>query len=170
MTRRGFSLIEILVATVLAAVLMTAVLLMLAGVARDRRTVTALNAADAPPGLVDLIAWDLGNARSIAATADGDSTTLVGVGGIDAATLQPNGRLVRVTYSLLPDGTARNLWRTQEYLDDPARPGRWRELVAADTAEFAVGTGSTAPAAVPRHVRLRLATKGPNVNRDLWIK
>jgi prepilin-type N-terminal cleavage/methylation domain-containing protein len=170
MTRRGFSLIEILVATVLAAVLMTGVLYMLAGVARDRRTVGGLNAAAAPPGIVSLITWDLSNARSIAVSADRMSTVLVGVGGIDPATLQPNGRLVRVTYQLLPDGKSHNLWRTQEYLDDPVHKEQWRELVAAEAADFSIGSGPTNPTQVPRRVRLRLATKRQNIDQDLWIK
>ena len=121
MKRRGFSLIEMLVATVLAAVLMSAVLMMAAGVARDRRKLTTLNSAAPPEGVIELLRWDLSNAQSISLGPDDQSIVLVGVNGIDSAALTPNGRLVQVSYQLQPNGRSNDLWRVQSCLDDRSR-------------------------------------------------
>ncbi len=127
MSRRGFTLIEMLLATVLAAVLMTAVLLALSGLSRDR---AAMAAADPHHirGAADLIEWDLRYAHTATAGAEDVVVELVGNNGIVRGTLTPDGRLVRVTYRRA--GNA--LWRQQEYLDDPARPERWQEQAAGD--------------------------------------
>jgi prepilin-type N-terminal cleavage/methylation domain-containing protein len=167
MKRRAFSLVEMLVATVLSAVLMSAVLAMIAGVSRDRRTLTSLNADTAQNGATELFRWDLSNAQSLAIGPGSQMVILVGVGGVDAATLVPNGRLVRVTYRMQSD---RTLWRVQEYLDDPARPQVWEELVAANVTSFSVFPGSNEPSPVPSHLRLRLAAAELRLDQDLWIK
>jgi hypothetical protein len=55
---------------------------------------------------------------------------------MDRRTLAPTNRLTRVVYRISPDSSA--LSRTQEYLDDPAGPQRWSELVAADVARLEI--------------------------------
>ncbi len=166
--RRAFTLIEMLVATVLSAVLMLAVLAMMAAVARDRRSLNFLNSTPADRGLVDLVQWDLANAQSISRNARDQSVVLVGVGGIDAASLSPDGRLVQVTYQI--QSSTNNLWRVQQYLDDPARPAVWQELVASKVSSFDIDPNPGPESAVGRRMRLRATTANGGIDKNLWIK
>ena len=117
-----------LLATVLSAILMAAVLAVLAGLSRDRAAMKQVSRPTAVP-VAGLIAFDLQHARTYAATGD-VVLELVGNNGIDRRTRRPDGRLVRVTYRQ----AAGQLWRQQEYLDDPARPDAWQDLAATGFA------------------------------------
>jgi hypothetical protein len=145
-----------LVASVLAAVLLAAVLAVTAGMGRERQRLAAAGEAAARPGrpepLLDLLRRDLANADTIAPTADGRGVHLVGHGGLDARSLAPTGRLTRVTYRVRVDlpagggGTGRPcLVREQRTLDDRVRPDVWAEVVAVGVRRLMVGD----PAAVP---------------------
>src|SRR3954453_16944240 len=98
MSRRAFTLLEMLLATALASVLMAAVLLMLAGVSRDRRRVSAGAASPMPQTIEERIRWDITNAQTIGVARDGGSVVLTGHGAIDGQSLTSNGRLAQVTY------------------------------------------------------------------------
>ncbi len=135
--KTGFSLIEMLVATVLSAVLMSALLAVLAGVARDRRLLRAMTPTPPATG-IDLLEWDVRNASTISSAADAP-LILVGNDGIDRASLAPDGRLVRVVYRVVD----KTLWRQQEYLDDPVRPMPWQELMSADFRSLSVNREGT---------------------------
>jgi prepilin-type N-terminal cleavage/methylation domain-containing protein len=181
MNRRAFTLIEMLLATALAAVLMAAVLTMLAGVARDRRRVNAVTASPTPQPLIERIRWDLANAQTMDMGRDGGSVVLTGHGGIDHRSLISNGRLVQVTYRT----TVGCLMREQEYLDSPAQPDRWREVVVGavrsfrmtpessdatpvDTSDGAATTVTTVPSRV--RVRIESSRAGGSIDQELWIK
>ncbi len=154
----AFTLVEMLVATVLSAVLMGAVLAALAGVARDRRTVRSLNRPTATAAL-DLLEWDLANADTAdtdaVAAGTADVLTLVGNDGIDRRSLAPDGRRVRVVYR----AAGPVLWRRQEYLDDPARPDPWQERVAGDFRSLTLRpTPGPGPTPVPRRAVIGFTT------------
>lgn len=193
MKRNAFTLIEMLLATVLSAVLMAAVLGILGGVARDRNRLAAAEAAPRYGPLVDRIAWDLANARTMNQSLDGLSLVLTGHGGIDPATLEPNGRLARVAYRIYPDGSGGCLVREQQYLDEPAAPAPWREWAGQGVTAIRVDGASTpepqdgaAPAIGPApvvaplqrgpasrlgaRVRLHLEINGAAIDRDLQVR
>lgn len=138
-----------LLATVLAAVLLAAVLAVTAGMGRERQRLAAADEAAAGPGrpgpLLDLLRRDLANADTFVPSADGQGVVLVGHGGLDPRTLAPTGRLTRVVYRVRPgptaaDGTGRTcLVREQRTLDDPARPDAWAEVVAVGVGKLRVG-------------------------------
>ena len=92
MTRRAFSLIEMLVATVLVAVLMGGAMMLLAGVNRDVRTMSGAG-RDHVDRVLDLMTRDLENAAATLTSADGRSIVLLGNVGIDRGTLAHDGRL-----------------------------------------------------------------------------
>jgi prepilin-type N-terminal cleavage/methylation domain-containing protein len=182
MNRRAFTLLEMLLATALAAVLMAAVLLMLTGVARDQ---THLNAAAAaasplPQTLVDRMRWDIVNAESIDFGRDGSSVVLIGHGAIDRQSLTGNARFCQVTYRL----ASGCLTREQQYLDNPGQPDRWRELVAGNVRGFRItpestdafpagengGVASATAVTVPSRVRLNLEAQNVSIDQELWIK
>ena len=194
MRRNAFSLIELLVATTLSAVLMAAVLAILAGVSRDRKRLTAAQNLPSPRAMIDRFQWDLTNAQTLSQTADGRWLELVGHGGIDYKTLAPNGRLVTVDYRLYQDGDTSCLVREQKYLDDPAAPNPWRELISIGVSSFHVIAQSTdeltsdqqtprtglilasdlrpkAPVVhVPESVRLQITMPTGIVDRELWVR
>jgi prepilin-type N-terminal cleavage/methylation domain-containing protein len=143
MSRRfGFTLVEMMLATVLAALLMAGVLTVVSGLSRDQRRMRA-KLADERPGLaVELIRRDLGNAMAMIRSADGNGIVLVGHCGIDRGTLSASGRLAKVTYRMRGRGAGAALVREQEYLDDEVRRERWGEVVLAGVRGFEMAAGS----------------------------
>jgi prepilin-type N-terminal cleavage/methylation domain-containing protein len=160
MKRDAFSLVEMLVATALAAVLMAAVLTIAAGVSRDRRRLEVSESTPSPDVMIERIRWDLTNASAMIPSPDGLNLTLIGHGGIDRQTLRPTGRLARVAYHCRRVGSTHCLVREQAYLDDPANPNPWRDLVACDVASLRLAPLSTDADPVDEELYLRAG--GPN--------
>lgn len=158
MTRpRAFTLIEMLVAAVLTAVLLGGVMTVSSALARDaRRTSNRMTDTGAIDAAFDLIRWDLTNASSGA-----DGLALTGHGGLNRATLRPDGRLARVVYRIRAGA---GLVREQRYLDDPARPEPWSDLVLAGATEIESFTGDGASAGTTVRIRLR---GGSSIRRKL---
>jgi prepilin-type N-terminal cleavage/methylation domain-containing protein len=198
-SRRAFSLFEMLVATILAAILMGGVLWMSAALARDQQRLAARSETSID-GIVQLLRFDLANARTMTQSPDGRVLVLIGHGGLDRRTLAATNRLARVTYRIDSErgGT---LSRTQEYIDDRVRPQRWSELFATNVARidaisasgdseivsepavsasmFAsghrIGDVKIVPQAppsltVPTRVRLRIASSSAPVDQEIWIR
>ena len=164
--RKAFTLVEILVAVTIAAVLIAAVLALLTDVGRDHKRLAADLATFRPDAVVELLRWDLTNADSITPTRDG--IALRGHGGIDAATLRPNNRLVLVSYVVRREGRASYLVRDQRYLDDPVRPQPWSDVVTAGVAAVTV---TPVGSVKPERVTVRLAFSGSRgVTEQLWVR
>jgi prepilin-type N-terminal cleavage/methylation domain-containing protein len=166
-TRRrcGFTLVEILLAVTIATLLMAAVLAMLGGIGRDRRRLAARSESNRPAAAIELLRWDLTNAETISPMVDG--VMLQGHGGIDPSSLEPNNRLVRVTYRVRREGGASDLFREQRYLDDPVRPQRWDDLVLRDVRRVAV-----APSGNPKspRVSVQLVRDKGTFTEQLWVQ
>jgi prepilin-type N-terminal cleavage/methylation domain-containing protein len=145
--RRAFTLIEMLMATALTALLLGAVLSVASALARDARRARPALAPQNTDAAFDQLRWDIANASSMSASRDGRELVLIGHGGIDSATMRPTGRLARVAYQ----STAAGLVRRQEYLDDPAHPQAWSELLLA---------GASGIAAEPASLDLERASEG----------
>ena len=129
MKRSAFTLLEMLLATVLAALLMGGVLLMTTAIARDRARLTADQNHPRDTRLFNQLRWDLTNAATMAQLDNGRGLILTGHGGLDSQTLAPTGRLTRVIYEVRGHGHEAALFRRQYYLDEPTRPEPWTELV-----------------------------------------
>jgi prepilin-type N-terminal cleavage/methylation domain-containing protein len=194
MKHSGFSLIELLLATVLSAVLMAGVLVILSGVARDRVRLNAAENVPSPDPIIARFQWDLANAQTMSQSPDGRSLSLTGHGGIDPVTLAPNGRLASVSYRLYRDETMNHLVREQHYLDDPAAPRPWRELIATGVTGFhvvalspgeqvseldqprdpskPVRPGEITPGVyrVPARIGLQIVQLTGVVDRELWVR
>jgi len=196
---RAFTLIEMLIAVMLAAILMGGVLSMSAALARDQNQLAA-RTQDTSAGIVDLLRFDLANARSITQSPDGQTLVLVGHGGLDRRTMSPTNRLTRVIYRI--DAATGNLTREQSYLDDAARPARWSELTATGITriditptsgdseivrEPALGAAMFAPnrrtgdvkaagqslpesRSVATRVRVRIASASSPVDQEIWVR
>jgi hypothetical protein len=174
---RAFTLLEMLLATTLATVLIGAVLMVLSAVARDRQRLTKLDAGTESSPFLDGLRWDLCNAQTMAGAVDGRSLVLIGHGALDSRTLLPTGRLARVTYRAAEEGKPFHLVREQMLLDDPARPEKWRELVSGDISGlWVIATGTPlansggAEIPVPSRVRIHLETSSQAMDESLWIR
>ena len=163
--RRAFTLIEILLAVTIAAVLMAAVLAVVSGLGRDQRRLAVDEKTNRPSAAIELLRWDLTNGSTITPTADG--IVLRGHGGIDPSSLRPNNRLTRVTYRIRRDGRESNLVREQRYLDDPIRPQPWSDLVLRDVRAIGVTPNGTPDS--PR-VSVLLVRESGTVTEQLWVR
>jgi prepilin-type N-terminal cleavage/methylation domain-containing protein len=123
----GFTLVEMLVATVLAAILMGGVLAAASTLSRDRRRMEVRQSISRSAGMMEVIRRDLANGAAMVRSSP-EGFELVGFGGIDPKTLAGDQRLVRIAYRVARGGV---LVREQAYLDDAIRPQRWREVVAS---------------------------------------
>jgi prepilin-type N-terminal cleavage/methylation domain-containing protein len=138
--RRAFTLIELVAATALSAVLLTVVLSVVRTVNRPQPTSDATTELAAP--LSRQLQWDLANA--VVLRTDARGLTLGGYGSLDPATLEPTHVPVVVTYTLRPAGDRLWLVREQSSLDALAEGGTWDELACGDVAAFTVDAPPTA--------------------------
>lgn len=153
MARRGFTLIEMLLATVLAALLLGGVLTVTAAMSKDSaRTTTLPEPARSP--IVRLLEWDLTNAATMQPSDDGQSLTLVGNGALDPRTMSPDGRLARVVYRI--DPRIRALTREQRYLDDDIRPEPWVELLGTGVKRLDVSANIESDLKIPNHLSISI--------------
>lgn len=138
MTRkpRAFTLLEMLLATTLAALLLAAVLNLTAALSRDRVRIDQA-ASVRSPGALDLIRSDLSNSLAILSNT-GTELELLGYAGIDPQSLVADRRLTRVLYRIERRGAASVLLREQVYLDDMIRPDAWSDLVAVGATRLTV--------------------------------
>jgi len=142
--RPGFSLLEILLACTLAAMLTAAVLAMATGLAKDRHRIEARSGAQSDLRHLDLLRQDLAN--SAAMIRVDDAITLIGHNALNPATLSPDGRLARVTWRIDRSKSAGGtvLVREQAYLDDPVRPRAFAEIAAVGPTAFSVSSAGVA--------------------------
>jgi type II secretory pathway component PulJ len=170
----GFTLIELMLASALSVLLIGGVLFSLAALSRDAAVAETKIQSGNVTATLDLLQWDLTNARSVSQSPDHRTLVLVGHGAIGPDTLRPNGRLVRVVYSCSTRGNVWRLTRQQQYLDDPARPQGWTELVSETISSIQVLPAASAPleedGPMPQWVRLRVY--GPNlaVEKTICVK
>ncbi len=173
MRRGGFTLIELMLASTLSVLLIGGVLFALASLSRDARASVAKDPAAELKGTLELLQWDLSNARSVSQSADHRTIVLEGHGAIAPDTLRPNGRLARVVYSCQWRGGVWRLTRGQQYLDDPARPQNWTDLAGMGVSSIEVlpaGGREEEPGKMPQWVRLRLYDPGVAVEKQICIR
>src|SRR2546430_271794 len=94
---RAFTLLEMLLATILAAILMGGVLAMSAALARDQKRLSSRAESNAD-GIIELLRFDLANARTMTQSNEGRMLVLVGHAGLDRRSLTATNRLTRVVY------------------------------------------------------------------------
>jgi prepilin-type N-terminal cleavage/methylation domain-containing protein len=136
---RAFTLVEMLLASTLAAVLMAAVLTVAAALARDQRRMEAGQAADHAPAEFGLLRRDLANGAALISSGDSDTFELISHAGLDPRTLGATQRLTLIRYHIArPSGARPILVREQRFLDDPIRPQSSREIVATGVTRLAI--------------------------------
>lgn len=147
--KRAFTLIEMLAATALSALLMVGLMRVIGTVrspGRSEPSPLARNASEAHEGLLDavnLIEWDLVHARTI--QLGQNTVTVEGYGSLqrtdglsrdDFSRIARPHRPVRVRYLLRTIAGQTWLIRQQTDLDDPTNRSTWTELVACGVDRF----------------------------------
>ena len=166
MRSRGFTLIELMLASVLCAILMGGVLAVLGGTARDRKRLGAVEAMTDSRAVADLIGRDLTAADMFSSSVDGRTLVMVGHGAIDHRTLTATHRFVRVTYRVVGREPNVHLIRRQESLDDAAHREDWQGLVAAGVSSI----GVTRLGTVPTRAILTLGHGAQAERREMFLK
>jgi type II secretory pathway component PulJ len=173
MRRTGFTLLELMLASTLSVLLIAGVLFALASLSRDARAAVAKKPASDLKATLELLQWDLTNARSVSQSSDHRTLVLEGHGAIAPETLRPNGRLARVVYSCQLRGNVWRLTRNQQYLDDPARPQNSNNLVGTGISSIEVlpvGGLENEPQKMPQWVRVRVYGPGAAVEKQICIR
>ena len=133
----GFTLIEMVAAAALAAILLGAALAVFSGIARDRARLVASQPHEVQSNalLMELLRKDLASATSM--TFGTNRLVLQTFGSLDPVTLESVDRPSRVTYQLLTDLSPPQLVREQSFLDEPAPP-LIKDLLALGITRFDV--------------------------------
>ena len=133
----GFTLIEMVAAAALAAILLGAALAVFSGIARDRARLVASQTYEVEnnAALFELLRKDIASATSM--TFDHNVLVLQSFGSLDPATLESVDRPSRVTYRLLTDSSPPQLIREQLFMDEPA-PRLIKGLLAVGMTRFDV--------------------------------
>jgi hypothetical protein len=195
----AFTLIEMIVATIAATLLIAGVLLMTSTLGRDRARLTRSQSTPPQTQLLQQLHRDLTNSTTLAQLNNGHALILTGNNGIDPSTLIVNGRLSRVIYEIRGNGFDAALFRHQKYLDDPARSEDWTELISLSTTALFVipdaagfepverppqPTAASSPEEsppppfrrapkqffIPAHARIHMQRPSGNVDEDLWLR
>jgi prepilin-type N-terminal cleavage/methylation domain-containing protein len=155
MRRPAFTLVELLAATALAAMLLAAGFRVVGSLGRARAALARQDLARSYAAeAVDLLRWDLANARYMK-SVPGD-LTLTGYGGLDPDSLAPRHRPVTVRYHLAAAAGRNWLVREQADLDVATNRNRSSALVCSGLAGFDVW-----PAAGPEAVAGRTGAASP---------
>ncbi len=136
--RPAFTLIEMLLASTLAALLMAGVLFLTASLSRDRQRLESRTQSEPLDAAFDLLRRDLASTAAMIPSPRGDGIALIGSAGLDPAALTADGRLCRITWRIRRQGDRSMLLREQAFLDDPIRPQPWTEVVAIDATALAI--------------------------------
>jgi hypothetical protein len=144
--RRAFTILELLAATALTALLMAAVLHVVGAIGASRATLARHSDAGAwRSDLLDLVRRDMTNASKVTFRADG--MTLTGRAALEAGTLELRHEPVTVVYGLsVIDGRAW-LVRRQSPREGLSHAPAWAELVCPNVTGFVVRRASSIPGA-----------------------
>jgi prepilin-type N-terminal cleavage/methylation domain-containing protein len=128
-SHRGFTMIEMLAATALTALLMIVLLRVIAGLGQSRAALTRDEHRHAwPTSMLGLIRWDLAHAQKWSPLPDGFA--LEGFGGLDPATRYPDGLPVTVRYEVV--ASAGKNWLLRRQMTTNRASDTWSEMICAD--------------------------------------
>lgn len=135
----GLTLVELLAATVLATLLMGAVLGLLTSLTRNQRTILKSHGIPDPwqTRLQELFEWDLQNSRSLQATPNGFQ--LEGFAGRDFSTGTPLHCPCRITYEIIDDEDRQHLIRRETQTESLNLDNTTSALACLDVGQVVCG-------------------------------
>lgn len=179
---RGFTLLELIAANVIAVIILGSVTVALRMVNRSQQQARSAAAAVNPAreGIVSLLRNDLANSRRMWQYPDGSGVVLSGYAGLSSATMQPTGELCRVYYRVA-NGV---LVRVQEPIDGPAGRRNWSEMVCPGVTKFvlvpvpdreelpAQDDDPRAGVRLSGRVTLTIQSRDPahSISEELWLR
>jgi type II secretory pathway pseudopilin PulG len=136
--RNGFTLVELMAASIATVILVGAVFGVLGGITRDRQKLVAARLSDrsAVDSVVELLRHDLLSATSLR-NADG-TVVLHTFNRLDPDGLEPTERPTIVTYRVEDEGSIPCLLRRQVTIDEPVPPSPFSALVACHVRKIEV--------------------------------
>lgn len=140
--RRGLTMVEMLAATLLAALLMSAVLGVLKAVTSHQKAFTRGLQESWQPHLCALLEWDLCNSKTVLLTSDGFE--LRGFAGRDLVSGMPLHCRTSIQYAVKKVRDESWLVRTETHLDAPNLDSVRRELVLSRVEQIVLGGSGTA--------------------------
>jgi hypothetical protein len=142
--RRGLTIVEVLAATLLSALLMSAVLGVLKAVTGHQKVFTQGLQESWQPQLCALLEWDLSNSKTVLFTDDGFE--LRGFSGRDLASGMPLHCRTSIQYLVKKVRDESCLVRTETHLDAPNLDSVRSELVLSRVERIILGDpGSSTP-------------------------
>ena len=144
--RRAFTILELLAATALTALLMAAVLHVVGAIGASRAALARHAGAGAwQADLLNLVRRDMTNASKVTLRADG--MALTGRAALDAGTLELRHEPVTVVYGLSVIDGRSWLVRRQSPREGLSHAPAWGELICPDVSGFVVRRASSMPGA-----------------------
>jgi type II secretory pathway pseudopilin PulG len=184
MKRKAFTLLELLLANMLIAILLGALLLLISSLSREQKKMTVVLDQDPTRSILALLRHDLSNSESARALPNQRGFILTGHAGLDSKTLTPTDRRARVIYEIRRRGNVLCLIREQSYLDDPIKPQRFEELIATNITSLSIsGSAASTPAdddelnindttafTLPSSVSVHLGMPNRAMNQELFLR
>src|SRR2546429_5013762 len=144
MKRKAFTLLELLLANMLIAILLGALLLLISSLSREQKRTTAAQDQDPTNSILTLLRHDLSNSESARPLPNQRGFILTGHAGLDSKSLTPTDRRTRVIYEIRRRANTLWLIREQTYLDDAIKPQHFEELIATNITSLSLsGAGAT---------------------------
>ncbi len=168
--RNGFTLIEALAATALAAIMMTAVMSVVSAIARsDKASGGDVHDADWRGRVIQVIRRDLQHADEVQSLED--RVILTGYVSLDRETLKPTHRPAVVTYAINQYAGKSWLLRTQTDLESRSLHNAWTQVVCSGVRGLAVSTQSGVSEAGPSDALLteERGTDNDQTNESLAV-
>jgi hypothetical protein len=140
--RRGLTMVEVLAATLLSALLMASVLGVLKGVTGHQKVFTKDFHESWQSRLGALLEWDLSNSKTVLVTPDGFE--LRGFAGRDFVSGLPLHCRTSIQYVVKKIRDESCLVRTETHLDAPNLDGQRSELVLTGVEQIVLGESASA--------------------------
>jgi type II secretory pathway pseudopilin PulG len=183
MKRKAFTLLELLLANMLIAILLGAMLVLISSLSREQKKSTAAQDEGPANSILSLLRRDLSNSESARPLPNQRGFILTGHAGLDSKSLTPTDRRSRVIYEIRRRANTICLIREQTYLDDPIKPQHFEELIATNITSLSLsGTGAisaedeelnlddTAAFSLPSSVMVHLAFGDRGINQELFLR
>ena len=183
MNRKAFTLLELLLANMLIAILLGAMLVLISSLSREQKRTTTAQDQDPTNSILTLLRRDLANSESARPLPNQRGFILIGHAGLDSKSLTPTDRRSRVIYEIRRRANMLCVIREQIYLDDPIKPQHFEELIATSIPSLSLsGTGAisddddalnldyTAAFSLPSSVVIHLAFRDHALNQELFLR
>ena len=184
MKRKAFTLLELLLANLLIAILLGALLLLISSLSREQKKTTAALDRDPTNSILALLRHDLSNSESARSFPNQRGFILTGHAGLDPRSLTPTDRRTRVIYEIRRKANVLCLIREQSYLDDPIKPQRFDQLIATNVTSLSISGASastpvdddelniddTAAFTLSSSVSIHLGMPNRAMNQELFLR